>query len=65
MNHIRPKSPYHLLNPVKALPMKTKGLFKQDFIFHCPLIRKGSEVREISKGLLNVMLMPEQHAKSL
>jgi hypothetical protein len=45
--------------------MKTKGLFKQDFIFHCPLIRKGSEVREISKGLLNVMLMPEQHAKSL
>lgn len=24
----RPKSPYHLLNPVEALPVKTKGLFK-------------------------------------
>ena len=25
---VKAKLPYHLLNPVKALPMKTKGLFK-------------------------------------
>lgn len=62
---VRRKSPYHLLDPVEALPVKTEGLFKQDFVLHGPLIRKGSEVRKVSKGLLNVMLMPEQHAKRL
>jgi len=62
---VRPQPPYHLLDPVEALPMETKGLFKQDFVFHCPLIRKGREIREVRKGLLNVVLVPEQHAKCL
>lgn len=56
---------YHLLDPVKALSMEAKCLFKQDFIFNCPFIRERSEVGQIRKGLLNIVFMPEQHAESL
>lgn len=56
---------HHLLNPVKALAMEAKGLLKQDFVLHCPVIWEGGEVGQVCQGLLNVMLVPEEHAKSL
>lgn len=40
---------YHLLDSMKGFPMKTKGLFKQDFIFHSPLIWEGGKVGQISQ----------------
>lgn len=42
-------STYHLLNSMKRFPMKTKGLLKQDFIFHSPLIWEGGKVGQISQ----------------
>lgn len=56
---------HHLLDPMKALPMKTERLFKQHLVLHRPLIREGGEVGQISKGLLDVVFMPEEHAESL
>lgn len=56
---------HHLLDPMKALPMKTERLLKQHLVLHRPLIREGGEVWEISKGFLNVVFMPEEHAESL
>lgn len=40
---------YHLLDSMKSFPMKTKGLLKQDFIFHSPLIWEGGKVGQISQ----------------
>lgn len=56
---------YHLLDPVKSFPMETEGLFKQDLVFHCPLIWEWSKVWQICQRLLNVVLVPKQHPKSL
>lgn len=56
---------HHLLDPMEALPVKTERLFKQHLVLHRPLIREGGEVWEISEWLLNVVLMPEEHAESL
>lgn len=56
---------YHLLDPVKGFPMKTESLFKQDLVFHCPLIWEWSEVWQIRQRFLNVVLVPKQHPKSL
>lgn len=42
-------STHHLLNSMKSFPMKTKGLLKQDFIFHSPLIWEGGKVGQISQ----------------
>ena len=50
---------YHLLDPVKGFPMETEGLFKQDLVFHCPLIWEWSKVWQICQRLLDVVLVPE------
>lgn len=42
-------STHHLLDSMKSFPMKTKGLLKQDFIFHSPLIWEGGKVGQISQ----------------
>lgn len=39
----------HLLDSMKSFPVKTKGLLKQDFIFHSPLIWEGGKVGQISQ----------------
>lgn len=56
---------YHLLDPVKGFPMETEGLFKQDLVFHCPLIRERSKVWQICQRLLYVVLVPKQHPEGL
>lgn len=56
---------HHLLDPVKALAMEAESLLKQHFVLHCPVIWERGEVGQICQGLLNVMLVPEEHAKSL
>lgn len=56
---------YHLLDAVEALPMETEGLFKQDSVLHCPLIRKWSEVRQVCQRFLNVVFVPEKHPQRL
>ena len=56
---------YHLLDPVKGFPMETEGLFKQDLVFHCPLIWEWSKVWQICQRLLDVVLVPKQHPESL
>lgn len=40
---------HHLLDSMKSFPVKTKGLLKQDFIFHSPLIWEGGKVGQISQ----------------
>lgn len=56
---------HHLLDPVKALAMEAEGLLKQHFVLHRPVIWEGGEVGQVCHGLLNVVLVPEEHAKSL
>lgn len=56
---------HHLLDSMESFPMKTKGLLKQDFVFYRPLVWEGREVGQVGQRLLNVMLMPEEHPKSL
>lgn len=56
---------YHLLDPVKSFPMETECLFKQDLVFHCPLIWEWCKVWQICQRLLNVVLVPKQHPKGL
>lgn len=56
---------HHLLDSMKSFPVKTKGLLKQDFIFHSPLIWEGGKVGQISQWFFNIMLMPKEHPKSL
>lgn len=56
---------YHLLDPVKALAMEAEGLLKQHFVLHRPVIWEGGEVGQVCQGLFNVVLVPEEHAKSL
>lgn len=56
---------HHLLDPVKALAMEAEGLLKQHFVLHRPVIWEGGEIGQVCQGLLNVVLMPEEHAKGL
>lgn len=55
----------HLLDPVKALAMEAEGLLKQHFVLYCPVIWERREVGQVCQGLFNVVLVPEEHAKSL
>ena len=63
--HTVPSPTHHLLDSMKSFPVKTKGLLKQDFIFHSPLIWEGGKVGQISQWFFNIMLMPKEHPKSL
>lgn len=56
---------YHLLNPVEAFSVEAEGLFEQHLILHGPLVGEGGEVGKVCQGLLNVVLVPEQHAQCL
>lgn len=56
---------HHLLDPVKALAMEAESLLKQHFVLHRPVIWEWGEVRQVCQGLLNVVLVPEEHAKCL
>ena len=56
---------YHLLDAVEALAMEAEGLFEQDSVLHSPLVRKWSEVRQVSQRFLNVVFVPEEHPQSL
>lgn len=56
---------HHLLDPVKALPVKAEGLLEQHFVFDGPLIWERGEVGQVSQRLFNVVFVPEEHAKSL
>lgn len=58
-------SGYHLLDAVKALSVETKGLFKQHFVLHCPLIWERGEIWQVGQRFLNIVFVPEEHAKSL
>lgn len=56
---------HHLLDAVKRLSMKAETLFKQHFVFNCPLIWKRGEVGEICQRFFNVVFVPKQHAQCL
>lgn len=56
---------HHLLDPVETLAMEAEGLFKQNPVLHRPLVWERSEVREVSQGLLHIVLVPEEHAQGL
>lgn len=56
---------YHLLDAMEALAMEAEGLFKQNFVLHRPLVWKRCEVWQVGQRLLDVVFVPEQHAKSL
>lgn len=53
------------MDAVETLAMETEGLFKQNPVLHRPLVWKRSEVREVSQGLLHIVLVPEEHAQGL
>ena len=56
---------YHLLDAVEAFPVEAERLFEQNLVLHRPLVRKRREVREVGQRLLDVVFVPEEHAKSL
>ena len=56
---------YHLLDPLEALAMEAKGLFKQHLVLYRPLIREWGEVGQVSQRLLYVVFMPQEHAQCL
>lgn len=56
---------HHLLDAVETLAVEAEGLFKQNPVLHRPLVRERSEVGEVGQGLLDVVLVPEEHAQGL
>ena len=56
---------YHLLDPVEALPVEAEGLFEQHLVLHRPLVWKRGEVWQVGQRLLDVVFVPEEHAKRL
>lgn len=40
---------YHLLDPLEALAMEAKGLFKQHLVLYGPLVREWGEVGQIGQ----------------
>lgn len=56
---------YHLSYSMKALAMELERLLKQHLVLHRPLIGERCEVGEVKNGTLEVVFVPEQHAKCL
>ena len=61
MKHLE-TTQYHRFNFVKSFPMETEGLFKEDFVFGSPLLRKGQKILKVFQSPFNVVLVPKQHA---
>lgn len=45
--------------------MKAEALLEQHLVLHGPLVREGGEVGQVGQGLLNVVLVPEEHSQGL
>ena len=50
---------HHLTDSVKTFPMKAEGLFKQYFVLNTPFIWEWSEIGQVCKGLVYIVLVPE------
>lgn len=50
---------------METLPVKAEGLFEQNLVLHCPLVRKRREVWEVGQRLVDIVFVPEEHPQSL
>ena len=55
----------HLSNAVETLAVELKCLFEEHLVLYRPLVREGSEVGQVDHRFLQVVLVPEEHSKSL
>lgn len=49
----------HLSDAMEGLAMKAEGLLKQHLVLHGPLIRKGSEVGQVSQSAVHIVFVPK------